>query len=130
MNKKQYYLHRLLWEAFIGEIPEGYEIDHIDGNPSNNVLQNLRIVTHKENMNNPNTIKRFSESNKGKGVINNQKTSKPVVQYSLNGDIIGVYPSLNEAYRKTGIDKSSISDCCRGKLKTAGEFVWRLSHIN
>lgn len=46
-------IHRLIYEAFKGEIPEGMEIDHIDCNKMNNNPDNLRIVTRSENMNNP-----------------------------------------------------------------------------
>lgn len=53
------YVYRIVWEAFNGPIPKGYEIDHIDSNRNNNVLSNLRCVSHKENMNNENTIKKF-----------------------------------------------------------------------
>lgn len=47
-------VHRLVYEAFKGEIPEGMEIDHIDRNRRNNNPDNLRVVTHKENMLNRN----------------------------------------------------------------------------
>lgn len=40
----------MVWEAFNGEIPEGYDIDHLDGNPKNNSLNNLEMVTHQENI--------------------------------------------------------------------------------
>lgn len=39
------YLHRIL----LSPIPEGYEVDHIDGNPSNNRRENLRLATRAEN---------------------------------------------------------------------------------
>ena len=42
-------VHRLLYETFVGEIPPGFEIDHIDCNPSNNTLSNLRAVTQQQN---------------------------------------------------------------------------------
>ena len=53
-----YQVHRIVWEAFNGPIQEGMEIDHIDGNPSNNRLENLRAVSHQTNMLNPITVER------------------------------------------------------------------------
>lgn len=49
LNGKHFSVHRLVWEAFNGEIPDGYEINHIDGDPTNNAISNLEIVTHTEN---------------------------------------------------------------------------------
>lgn len=45
-----FYVHRLVWMAFNGEIPKGKVINHIDFNPMNNDLQNLEVVSHRENM--------------------------------------------------------------------------------
>lgn len=46
---KEYRAHRLIWQLFNGEIPEGMLIDHIDGNTSNNTIENLRLVTRQQN---------------------------------------------------------------------------------
>lgn len=43
------YAHRLVWVATNGPIPGGKEINHIDGNKSNNRLSNLELVTKSEN---------------------------------------------------------------------------------
>ena len=43
-------VHRLVYEAFIGEIPKGYEIHHIDGNKENNEISNLAPVTRGQHM--------------------------------------------------------------------------------
>lgn len=66
--KKLCQVHRLVYESFIGEIPEGMEIDHIDRNPSNNHLSNLRLVTRRGNMYNTKCNKEFPNvvSEKGK----------------------------------------------------------------
>lgn len=53
MYKHRHYLcHCIIWEMHNGPIPEGYEIDHIDHIPYHNQIENLRLVTHKENMRN------------------------------------------------------------------------------
>ena len=47
---KLHYVHRLVYETFIGEIPEGLEIDHKDGNPLNNSVDNLQTITRRQNI--------------------------------------------------------------------------------
>lgn len=42
-------VHRLVGEAFLGPLPDGMETRHLDGNPTNNRLVNLRYGTHLEN---------------------------------------------------------------------------------
>jgi hypothetical protein len=46
---KFHYIHRLVYETYMGQIPEKLEVDHIDENPHNNKLENLRLVTPKQN---------------------------------------------------------------------------------
>lgn len=45
----KYLVHRIVWELHNGPIPEGLVIDHIDGNTSNNRLNNLRCISSKDN---------------------------------------------------------------------------------
>jgi hypothetical protein len=54
LNKVQHteLTHALVAEAWLGERPNGNQIDHIDRNRENNVVDNLRYVTPYENMNN------------------------------------------------------------------------------
>ena len=52
VGSQKEYVHRVVWELFNGKIPDGLCIDHIDGNTSNNKIENLRLLTHKENMRN------------------------------------------------------------------------------
>lgn len=46
---KLLYVHRLVWQMFVGEIPKGMTIDHIDSNPGNNTITNLQLLTPREN---------------------------------------------------------------------------------
>lgn len=46
---KKLRVHRLIWEMHNGPIPEGYVVDHINQDPSDNRLENLRLATLSEN---------------------------------------------------------------------------------
>lgn len=52
INKKPKLIsvHRAVYESFVGEIPKGMQINHIDGNKLNNSLDNLEVVTPSENV--------------------------------------------------------------------------------
>lgn len=43
-------VHQLVMQAFVGPCPDGMEIRHLDGDPTNNALSNLRYGTHAENV--------------------------------------------------------------------------------
>lgn len=115
-TKKDYRVHRLVYMAYIGPIPSGKVIDHIDGNTSNNNLSNLRCVTQAENCQNPSTLRK-----KFKAVLQIDKFSK---------DIIGEYPSIRDAVLSLGISYSSgmsshIGDVCKGKRKSCYGYEWK-----
>lgn len=49
---KHYLVHRIVWELCNDKIPEGIDIDHIDGDRGNNVISNLRCVERSVNVKN------------------------------------------------------------------------------
>ena len=50
IGKKRRFLHRMVYETFIGDIPEGYEIDHINNVKTDNRLSNLQLLTKADNL--------------------------------------------------------------------------------
>lgn len=102
---------------------EGAEIDHVDTNRLNNHPSNLKWVSQKENRNNPLTVIHNSEAQKGNN-LNRKDESKPVVQFTKNGEYVNEYPSLAQAERETGASYTHIADCCTGKRKSCGGYKW------
>ena len=117
---KGYLVHRLVWEAFNGHIPEGYEINHLDERPVNNALSNLSLVTHRENLNYGTRNERA-----GKALKNRKDQSKPVLQFTLDNILVKEYPSTKQVERETGFAFQNISACCKGKLKQAYNYIWK-----
>jgi len=56
-DRRLAYAHRIIWTMVMGEIPDGMQIDHIDGDGTNNRLANLRLVTDSENKRNQRKMK-------------------------------------------------------------------------
>ena len=109
-------------ELVQNEYFDGAEIDHIDTDTMNNHPANLRWATHKDNINNP-----LTKIHRANSLRNNEKTSKQIVQYTLTGEFIKAYPSLNEAERQTGLSKHNIRRVCDNSYgyKSAGGFAWK-----
>lgn len=47
---RTYFVHQVVALAFLGDCPEGYEVNHIDNDPRNNRAANLEYLTHHDNM--------------------------------------------------------------------------------
>ena len=120
---KRYFVHRLVYEAFNGEIHEGMQVNHKDENPQNNILSNIdTLMTPKENMNWGTRNKRIAKA-----------LSKHVIQKSLDGKVVKVWSSVMEIQRKLGYNHGSICSCCRGGrydrgiwyyVKSAYGYIW------
>lgn len=89
---KQHLAHRLIWILLQGPIPEGMVVDHINGDPSDNRIENLRLATPLENARNS---KRPSDNKSGvKGISQINATTWWA---SLGGRSLGYFSSLSDA---------------------------------
>lgn len=108
-NKRKYkHVHIIVAEHFVPN-PELLPIvHHKNANKRCNFVGNLQWSTHQYN------------SEKGNG--------KYVSQFSIDGIFMKEYTSIKNASKETGVNYYSISDCCRGKNKTAGGYRWVFSN--
>lgn len=126
--------HRLIADAFIPNPENKPCVDHIDGNRLNNSIENLRYVTHGENMRNPNTawkawrpeirsqnISKILAKRKERG----QKFSPMTVYaYHPDGSLFRSFYSMGEAGRHVGRDAKIIQEALERQDKLVGGYIW------
>ena len=92
---KTFYQHRFVYEVIKGKIPSNLEIDHINGNKTDNRIKNLQLLTHKQNV----------EKTKNKSIIStNIKTGEK-----------RIFVSIKKAGIELDISRSNICNICRNK---------------
>jgi hypothetical protein len=124
-------VHRLVAQAFIPNPDNKPEIDHIDTNPSNNVVTNLRWVTHLENQRNEitlerlrNSITKYNKSELHKKVIQ-ETQGHSILQYDRKGNFIAEYPSMSEAAVILNTTACCIKRVCDGNRKYHRNWVFK-----
>lgn len=96
LNGKEYRAHRVIWEMFNGDIPEGMLVDHIDHDVHNNRISNLRIATRQQN----NFNSKAKSSNLPKGVTKNGGKYRAKISYNGETYSLGTYASSAEAEKE------------------------------
>jgi hypothetical protein len=119
INGKNHKLHRVMAVTFgLPRRDDQDTVDHIDNDPSNNRLDNLRWANRSEQV-------RHSYATNKKRASNAPKQSKPVLGRALGTEEWTRYPSVNEAARALELKSGSISSCCGGKRKRTGEYEFK-----
>lgn len=113
-QQKRMRVHRMVAMTFIDNPENKPYVNHINGNRSDNNVENLEWVTPSENT--QHAVKT--------GLMNNGR-KKAVIQYSLNGERMATFESASEAARQTGGSQSKITMCCKRQRQTANDYQWR-----
>lgn len=117
--KKAYRVHRLVAEAFIDNTDNLPCVNHKDENKQNNNVENLEWCDAKYNLNYGTRNERISKNR------DISKQSKPVLQYTLDGQFVREWLSAKQAEIEGGFNQGNIWMCCRGKRKYHHNFTWR-----
>lgn len=109
---KNYYAYRIAWLLSQGRWPTG-QIDHIDGNPSNNRLSNLRDVSKSVNQQNR---KHCNTTNQSKllGVSSHKQTGKFQAEIKICGasKYLGLFATPQEAHAAYLKEKRNLHEGC------------------
>ena len=121
------YVHRLVFETFVGTISDELEIDHINGDRGDNRLSNLRVVSHSENQRNPMTVGKLVRHLDLVRGSANESLRKRVVGISATTGNVVEFNSCKDAAEFAGVTMPTVTTSLksdRAKKKTAGGYKW------
>lgn len=99
INSKSYRLSRVIWIFMFGSIPDGFYIDHINGNKTDNRLCNLRVVSNKQNQENRPAPRNTTSGYRGVNWHSSYKKWMARICHNKKRETIGFFDTAEEAYQ-------------------------------
>jgi len=125
-GRKFHSVHRLVAKAFIPNPENKATVNHKDGNPSNNHIDNLEWNTRSENQKHSFRVLGRNPVKSGMGKFGKLNgNSIPVLQYTLDGVFVNEFECRRGAERQTGINYVGICKVVNGNRKHAGGYFWK-----
>lgn len=122
-KKKLFQVHVLVAKAFIPNPENKPQVNHKHGIKTDNRVTELEWATSSENIQHAYNTGLFDNQIRQCKQLS-KRNIKTVIQYDLQGNYIKTWDSIKEAKKQLNIS-NHISECCKGKRKTAGGFVWK-----
>ena len=127
---KTFKIHRLVAEAFLPNPDNLPEVNHKDGDKTNNNVSNLEWCTRKENQRHAFRIGLINQKGERNPMYGRLGVDNPnsIPIYQLNkytGDIIREYDSLASAGRDLEVNTGKICLVCQGKRNSAYGYKWK-----
>lgn len=117
---KSFRVHRLVSIAFIPNLERKPQVNHKDGNKTNNHVNNLEWCTRSEN--GLHSYRELGRIAGGTGKIS--KKRKPILCFDIAGNFIREYLCTDHV-KRDGFQQSGVSLCCLGKQKFHKGFIWK-----
>lgn len=118
-------LARIVANHFIPNPLNKPQINHKNGDKTDNSVKNLEWNTGSENITHAYKELKRKGSQTGKQ-YGSSPFSKKLIQLSKEGKEIKIWDSMKEAAEFFGIKRQSITSCINGKCKTVAGFKWKL----
>lgn len=126
-KSKKHRIHRLVADAFVPNLENKLEVNHIDEDKQKNTAINLEWCTRKENENHGTKQMRKKSNTDYKAI--GKKNMKKVMQYDIDGNLVKEWESLSQINKELGYSTGNISSCCNGKLKKIYGSIWKFKDV-
>lgn len=98
LNGVSYHANRLAWGYVHGDIPNGLNIDHADGDFGNDAIANLRLCTQSQNLANMRLPKTSTSGLKGASYCRKHRAWRAYIQKNGKTQSLGTFPSAEAAH--------------------------------